>query len=98
MPRKTDKKTKSDSISLLVLGLDEEGKPRGARFDAVRDDLIKAAVGLGCVVVRNPTGELAVLGAKLPVGRVHASGKTFIPNKQDVRRTGAQGRKIFPGW
>ncbi len=78
-PKKADKRAQP-SDSLLAFGLDEKGRPRGARFSTARDDIVRVAMDLKCAVVHKPAGELAILGAKLPVGRVHASGKAFIPN------------------
>jgi len=62
----------------LVYGLDKEGKPRGARYLTIRDDFVSTAMDMGLQVLVVPD-ELASIVAKLPLGRIYASGKAFIP-------------------
>lgn len=64
---------------LFIYGIDPDGKPRGARYNTVRDDLINAAFDLKCRIVRPIPDQLATIAAKLPLGRIYASGKAFIP-------------------
>ena len=79
MTKKSDKILKTKG-PLFLFGLDESGKPRGARFAESRDDILKAANTLGCLSVLNPPPAFAELGVKLPLGRIYSSGKAFVPN------------------
>jgi hypothetical protein len=80
MTKKTDKKEADLNSPLYVFGLDENGKPRGARFSEVRDDIVTAALDMRCWVVHPAPDDFVPLGMKLPVGRLYASGRAFIPN------------------
>src|SRR5438132_2004546 len=80
MGKKSDKKGSAKADPLFVLGLDENGKPRGARFAELKDNIVSAAMDLKCRVLINPPATVSVLGMKLPAGRIYASGKAFIPN------------------
>jgi hypothetical protein len=68
---------------VYVLGLDPNGKPRGARFALLKDSIVSAAMDMNCrVLIRQPEAVFA-LGMNLPVGRVHGTGKLvklFVPN------------------
>src|SRR6202012_5187221 len=84
MAKKEDTNSAVSSSPVFAFGLDENGKPRGARFtQGLNDQLVSAALDMNCRVVQNHSAALTALGLKLPVGRVYASGKAFIPN---VRR------------
>ena len=77
--------TKSDKgpapvDQLFVLGLDENGKPRGARFAELKDNIASAAVDMNCRVLINQPETVSDIAMKLPAGRIYASGKAFIPN------------------
>jgi hypothetical protein len=65
---------------LFVLGRNENGKPRGARFPEVKDDIVTAALRLNCTVVHPASASFAAVAMKLPKGRIYASGQAFIPN------------------
>ena len=65
---------------LFVLGLDENGKPRGARFAELKDNIASAAVDMNCRVLINQPEAVSDIAMKLPAGRIYASGKAFIPN------------------
>ena len=80
MTKKADKKEANFNPPLYVFGLDENGKPRGARFSEVRDDIVNAALDMKCWVVYPAPEDFVPLGMKLPVGRLYASGRAFIPN------------------
>src|SRR3954469_16196982 len=68
---------------VYVLGLDHQGHPRGARFTALRDNIVSAAMDLNCrVLIRQPE-PVSKLGMKLPLGGVFGKGKVvtlFVPN------------------
>lgn len=66
---------------LLVLGEDEGGKPKGALFSATEMETVFPVAEAMRLVIHQPyTEHLAELGKKLPVGRIYARGKAFIPN------------------
>lgn len=62
----------------LVYGLDKDGKPRGGRYPVLRDDFVSAAMDMNFQLLP-VSEELAPLAAKLPLGRIYASGRVFIP-------------------
>ena len=66
---------------LIVLGFDEQQKPRGAKFvDAKLDLVTKAADLMGLKVYEATAEEVAELAKKLPAGRLYANGRGFVPN------------------
>jgi len=65
---------------LIVLGLDEERKPRAARFPVSQTDLVaKAAQAMNFTVCKPDGAALAELAKKLPNGRLYATGRGFVP-------------------
>ena len=65
---------------LIVLGRDEEGKPRAARFPVGQADLVtKAAKAMNLTVCKADGEALAELAKKLPNGRLYATGRGFVP-------------------
>jgi hypothetical protein len=65
---------------LIVLSPDDQGKPRAARFPAGQADLVaKAAKGMNLTVYKADGAALADLAKKLPVGRLYATGRGFVP-------------------
>jgi hypothetical protein len=80
MTKKADKKEAAASTPLFVFGLDENGKPRGARFPECKDDIVSAALDMKCWVVCPAPKDFVPFGMKLPIGRLYASGRAFIPN------------------
>ena len=76
---------KSDDNPLLVLGFDEQQKPCGARFIGDKPDLVaKAAELMGLEVYKVSSPDVADVAKKLPIGRLYANGRGFVPN---VRQT-----------
>ena len=76
---------KSEDIPLLVLGFDEQQKPCGARFIGDKPDLVaKAAELMGLQVYKASAPDVAEIAKKLPIGRLYANGRAFVPN---VRQT-----------
>jgi hypothetical protein len=71
---------------LIVLGYDDDQKPRGARFDHDKPDLVtKAAELIGLKVYDTSNPDVAAIAKKLPVGRRYANGRGFVPNiRQDL--------------
>src|SRR3954469_13923322 len=66
------------AAALIVFGRDTGGKPHASRFDASEAELVEKAAGLMGMQVLGP-GEQRALAAKLPKGRVFASGRAFVP-------------------
>ena len=65
---------------VVLFGIDSHGKPKGARFGKDQADLaIKAANQLQLRVLASNDPKVADLATQLPVGRVHATGRTFVP-------------------
>ena len=76
---------KSEDNPLLVLGFDEQQKPCGARFSGDKPDLVaKAAELMGLEVYKVSSPDVADVANKLPIGRLYANGRGFVPN---VRQT-----------
>jgi hypothetical protein len=71
---------------LIVLGFDDQQKPRGARFVDAKPDLVtKAAEMMGFKVYQATPPEVAEAAKKLPLGRLYANGRGFVPNiRQDL--------------
>jgi hypothetical protein len=66
---------------LIVLGFDDQQKSRGAKFvDAKADLVTKAADVMGLKVYEASPPEVAELAKKLPMGRLYANGRGFVPN------------------
>jgi hypothetical protein len=66
--------------SYILFGADEYAKPRAARFAA--DDpelLVKAAEAMHLRLVEVTEPEVAEIAARLPTGRLHATGKGLVP-------------------
>jgi hypothetical protein len=73
--------TSKESAPLIVLGYDENNKPRAARFPAKDADLVtKAAQLMDLRVYEAASEDLAALAKKLPEGRLYGNGRGFVPN------------------
>jgi hypothetical protein len=71
----------ANGTALIVLGYDDQQKPRGARFDHDKPDLVtKAAELMGLKVYQATSEDVADIAKKLPVGRLYANGRGFVPN------------------
>jgi hypothetical protein len=65
---------------IILFGIDSRGKPKAARFRKDYAGLaVKAASQLQLQVLTNDGPKIGEIAARLPVGRVHATGKTFVP-------------------
>lgn len=83
MGKKTGKTQPAKVDPVYVIGLDANGKPRGARFAELKDSIVSAGLDLKCRVLINPPEAVSALGMKLPMGRVYGVGKVvklFVPN------------------
>ena len=69
------------SPPLIVLGFDDQQKPRGARFIDAKPNLVtKAADLMGFKVYETSPPDVAEYAKKLPLGRLYANGRGFVPN------------------
>ena len=65
---------------VVLFGIDSHGKPKGARFGQKDAGLaLKAASQLQLNVLASDDPKIAEIAARLPVGRVHGTGRTFVP-------------------
>jgi hypothetical protein len=65
---------------LVLFGIDSRGKPKAARFGKNAASLaLKAATQLQLRTIAGDDPKIADIAARLPVGRVHATGKAFVP-------------------
>jgi hypothetical protein len=76
----------ANGAALIVLGYDDQQKPRGARFVDAKPDLIAKAAGLmDLKVYETSNPDVAAIAQKLPLGRLYANGRGFVPNiRQDL--------------
>lgn len=65
---------------VVLFGMDRNGKPKAARFGKDHAGLaVKAANQLQLRVLTSTDPKVIAIAARLPVGRVHATGRTFVP-------------------
>lgn len=70
----------SDQPALVLLGLDEKGKPHASWFtDADAEAVDRAASLMSFGVIEVDTDDLAKIAASLPPGKLFESGKAFVP-------------------
>ncbi len=75
------KDTNGSGPELIVLGRDEAGKPRAARFPAGHDGVVaKAAKAMNLAVCKAESPDVAELAKKLPPGRLYSTGRGFVPS------------------
>lgn len=68
------------SHAIVVFGRDEQSKAHASRFEAADAEVAERAAGLmGMKALRLATATQQELGAKLPAGRVFATGRAFVP-------------------
>ncbi|TFW57605.1 hypothetical protein CT676_29435 [Bradyrhizobium sp. MOS001] len=79
MGKQPEKKAVTTPDKLFVFGLDEEGKPRGARFPEFSEKVASAAAQMKLASVHPASPAVTEIGMKLPAGRLYASGKAFVP-------------------
>ena len=74
------KDTNGNGTELIVLGRDDNGKPLAARFPSDQASLVaKAAKAMSLTVGKANDPALAELAKKLPIGRLYATGRGFVP-------------------
>lgn len=65
---------------VVVFGRDDKGQPHASRFEAADAPLAEKAAGMmGMQVLRIASEEAGTLAATLPLGRIFASGRGFVP-------------------
>jgi hypothetical protein len=75
-------KTKQPEFDeLYLLRLDTSGRPRGARFAKLKDDVASAAVDMKCRALILQPRTVCRLGMELPEGRLYR-GKLVMPRIQ----------------
>jgi hypothetical protein len=86
MTKKTSKtKAKSGNTkitkAIVLFGLDEDGQPRAARFMETDEELVaRAAQALGLRLGIATNAKHFDVVKDLPLGRIHATGKTAVPS------------------
>jgi hypothetical protein len=74
------------SPPLIVLGYDDDQKPRGARFDHDKPNLVtKAAEFMDLKVYQATSEDVAAVAEKLPVGRLYANGRRIYDKTSTAR-------------
>jgi hypothetical protein len=80
---KATTKESASAAPLIVLGYDENNKPRAARFPAKDADLVtKAAQLMDLRVYEAASEDLAALAKKLPEGRLYGNGRGFMSGER----------------
>jgi hypothetical protein len=74
------------AVPVVLFGVDPSGKPKAARFSDKHASLATKAAGqLQLQVLPLTNHALVDLAARLPIGRIHANGRGFVPFvKRDV--------------
>jgi hypothetical protein len=75
--------TGRNGVGVVLYGLDGDGKPCAARFSSQQAAQATEAAKLMNLAVCPVTANLAEVAARLPLGRLYANGRGFVPN---VRR------------
>ena len=83
--KQTKAKSKTTTVkftrALVLFGTDENGTPRAARFVDEKEDLVaRAAQAMGLRLGIATKAKHFEVVRELPVGRIHATGKTAVPN------------------
>src|SRR4051812_817530 len=68
---------------VYALGLDDDGRPRGARFTLLKDSIVSAAMDMKLRVLMFQPPEVSSIAMQLPVGSVQGTGKLvtlFVPH------------------
>src|SRR5258708_35585066 len=97
MGKQQVKKAIATPDKLFVFGMDDKGKPRGARFAQHNDRIVNAALDLSLNAVRDASPAFADAAKKLPEGRLYAGGKAIIPNVKQSLHDGPVRMLREPG-
>jgi hypothetical protein len=74
MGKKSGKSEPAKVDQVYVLGLDANGKPRGARFVELKDNIASAAIDMNCRVLIDQPEAVSALGMKLFARAVDVAG------------------------
>ena len=75
--RQTDS---SSAVPVVLFGVDDNGKPKAARFTDKHANLATKAAGHLKLHVLPIVGPVVVdLAGRVPAGRIHANGRGFVP-------------------
>jgi hypothetical protein len=67
-------------VPVVLFGVDQNGKPKAARFVEKHAQLAtKAAEHLKLQILQVTAPAVAELASRVPVGRIHANGRGFVP-------------------
>jgi hypothetical protein len=80
MGKQQDKKAPATPDKFFVFGLDDKGKPRGARFSEFNERALNFVLDMMLTGVHPASAAFTEIAMKLPPGRLYSSGKAFIPN------------------
>jgi hypothetical protein len=80
MGKQHEKKLAAAPDALFVFGIDDAGKPRGARFTEFNEKIRNVAAEMMLSSVYPASAAFTDVAMKLPAGRLYASGKAFIPS------------------
>jgi hypothetical protein len=80
MGKQQEKKLTATADKFFVFGIDNNGKPRGARFAEFNEKALNFVTELKLTGVFPASPAFTEIAAKLPPGRLYSSGKAFIPN------------------
>jgi hypothetical protein len=77
---KQDQPNGNGSTAVIVFGVDEHGKPKAARFaDNLAALATKAASQMHLGVLTVGSADVEEIATRLPVGRIYANGRGFVP-------------------
>jgi hypothetical protein len=79
MGKHQEKKAPATPDKFFVLGFDDKGKPRGARFAEYNERVLNFVSDLMLTSVYPASAAFTEAAMKLPPGRAYASGKAFVP-------------------
>jgi hypothetical protein len=98
MSKQVTKPTKADKTTMfIVLGFDEQRKPRGARYSNPNADvLIKAAAAIGLNLYEIKSPDLIKLVQALPVGRLLSNGSRNRHPKHEQKKIVSVGIAVGP--
>ena len=75
------KETNGAGPDLIVLGMDEAGKPKAARFPSGHDSVVaKAAKAMNLAVCKADGEVLAELAEKAAAWPMYSTGRGFVPS------------------
>jgi hypothetical protein len=80
MGKQQEKKAAATPDKFFVFGMDDKGKPRGARFAEFSERALNFVLNLMLTGVCPASAAFTEIAMKLPPGRLYSSGKAFIPN------------------